>query len=115
MEDPQSPDYHLHIKAEPESLVGKTIVANGLKYTCYSPDWHRDVDGYHHSDIVAHNESEETLVLQRDKVVGTVTDYGIDGYTIEYENIETEEITERVVHDFLMVEMIRKDRWWVDE
>ena len=78
MSDPRSPDFHLHLKGEPEALVGMTLIADGFN---------------------------------GDTVLGRVVDY--DGeYHVEYENIETGETIERAFNDFLVVEQLRKNRWW---
>lgn len=114
MSDPQSPDYHLYLKGEPEALVGKTLIAAALKRVDYSSDWCKGPEDWSHGTIVDHSEQDVTYVRKDDVVLGTVVDYGADGYTVEHENIETGEITTRVIQDFLMVEQLRTDRWWVD-
>lgn len=52
MSDPQSPDYHLYLKGNPEALVGKTIVQKDdgvLGVVC-------DYDSYYHIE----DENTET-------------------------------------------------------
>lgn len=112
MDDPSSPDYHLHLKAEPGSLIGKSVIAEGLKLVDYSPDW---ATGPPTRDtfVVCHDEEQEVYVREAGVYLGTVTDY--DGhYTIEREDMETGEIHRRRVKDILVVDMIRKDNWWVE-
>jgi len=113
MSDPQSPDYHLYLKGNPESLVGETILASGLKRVDYSADWCKGPEDWSHGTIVDVNEPNLTYVRKDDVVIGTVTDY--DGhYTVRYENIETGEITIRRIKDMLLVDQLRRDNWWVD-
>lgn len=112
MDDPQSPDYHLHLKAEPESLVGKRIIATGRKLVDYSPEWANGPDNSL-TGLVWVDQDDELYVREDDVYVGEVIDY--DGYyTIERENIETGEIHRRRVKDMLVVDQIRNDRWWVE-
>ena len=113
MSDPQSPDYHRYLKGNPESLVGKTILASGLKRVDYSGDWCKGPEDWSHGTIVDVDEPNLTYVRKDDVVIGTVTDY--DGhYTVRYENIETGEITIRRIKDMLLVDQLRRDNWWVD-
>lgn len=113
MDDPSSPDYHLHLKAEPESLVGKSVIVNGLKFVDYSPDWCKGPNDWSPETVVDVNEEEEWLVRKDDMFLGTVVGY--DGhYTIESEDRETGEITTHRVKDMLMVEQIRNDLWWIE-
>lgn len=114
MDDPQSPDYHLHLKGNPEDLVGKAVLAVGFKRVDYSPDWAKGPHYTTPTSTVWVDEEEEVYLRETDVYLGEVVEYGADGYVIEHENLETGEITERTVHDFLMVEQIRNDRWWVD-
>jgi hypothetical protein len=114
MSDPRSPDYHLHLQANPESLVGKTLIANGLKRVEYAPGWCKDPSDWRQSELVSIDRDNLTYVRKDDVVLGRVVDYGIDGYTVEHENIETGEITTRTIHDFEMVAQIRRENWWVD-
>ncbi len=113
MSDPQSPDYHLFLKGEPEALVGKTLLASGLKRVDYSADWCKGPENWSHGTVVDVDEPNVTYVRKDDVVLGTVVDY--DGhYTIEHENIETGEVTRRRVKDMLLVSQLRQDHWWVD-
>jgi len=114
MSDPQSPDYHLFLKGQPEALVGKTLLASGLKRVDYSADWCKGPEDWSHGTVVDVDVPNLTYVRKDDVVLGTVVDYGADGYTVEHEDMETGEITRRTIHDFLMVAQIRDDRWWVD-
>lgn len=114
MDHPESPDYHLHLQANPESLVGKTLIASGLKRVEYAPDWCKDPSDWRQSELVSVDRDNLTYVRTDDVVLGRVVDYGADGYTVEHENIETGEITTRTIHDFQIVAQIRRDNWWVD-
>ena len=114
MSDPSSPDFHLHVKGEPRALVGKTLVANGLSLVDYSPDWCKGPNDWSHGVVTDVDVENQTYVRKDDVVLGKIVDYGADGYTVEHEDMETGELTTRTIHDFLMVEMLRKDRWWVD-
>jgi len=113
MSDPQSPDYHLYLKGDPEALVGKTLLASGLKHVDYSADWCKGPDEWSHGTIVDVDAPNLTYVRKDDVVLGTVVDY--DGhYTVEHEDMETGEITRRRIKDMLLVDQLRRDRWWVD-
>lgn len=115
MDDPQSPDYHLHLQANPESLVGKEVLASGLKRVDYSSHWSKDPDDWRTCDIVSVDEENLTYVRKDDVFLGRVVDYGADGYTIERHTGErASDVTTRTIHDFEMVAQIRRDRWWVD-
>jgi hypothetical protein len=113
MSDPQSPDYHLFLKGNPIALVGRTLVARGLEFCDYSPDWHKNPDQYNRGTLVTVNEEEQTFVKKSNIVVGKVVDY--DGhYTISHTDSETGNAFTRRIKDIFVVEMIRQDRWWVD-
>lgn len=114
IDDPSSEGYHFHLQGEPQSLVGKAILATGLKRTCYAPTWHKKPHRYSSQQIVDHDTESEILVLRDDVFLGKVVDFGADGYTIEHENMETGEITKRVVSESVVLDQIRHDRWWVD-
>lgn len=114
IDDPASPDYHLYLKGNPEDLVGKSIIACGLKYVDFSPDWCKGPHYTTPSRTIACNEREEWYIRRDEVFLGTVVEYGADGYVIEHEDSETGEITERTVHDFLMVEQLKEERWWAD-
>jgi len=102
------------VQAEPETLIGKTLVANALTRTCYSPEWHKSPDSYNRARIIDHDSENEVLVLTDQVVIGNVASYGAGGYTIECENMETGEVTERTIHDFLMTSMLKDERWFVE-
>lgn len=113
MSDPQSPEYHLHIQGNPESLIGKALVSNGLKRVDYSPDWCKGPNDWSHGTVVDVDVENQTYVRKNDVVLGVVYDY--DGYYhLEHENMETGQITHRRIKDSQVVSMIRQDRWWVD-
>lgn len=113
MSDPQSPDYHLYLKGNPKDLVGKAIVADGLKLVDYSPDWCKGPDDWKNCTIVDHDEHDASYVRKNGVFLGKVVDY--DGeYVLERENIETGEVTTRRIGDMLMVEQLKFDRWWVE-
>lgn len=112
--DPASEGYHLHLQGEPESLVGKTLVANAFKRTCYSPDWHRDYDDYNSREIVSHDPENEVLVVKRDVVIGTVTAYENGHYVVETENLETGTMVTQRINPSDAVSKIKDNRWWVD-
>lgn len=114
MSDPQSPDYHLFLKGDPEDLVGRALVARGLKYVDYSPDWAKGPHYTTPTSTISVNEQEEWYVRRDDVYLGKVAEYGADGYVIERENLETGEVIRRTVHDFLMVDMLKSDRWWAE-
>jgi hypothetical protein len=104
----------LFLKGEPEALVGETVIASGLKYVDYSADWCKGPEDCSFDTIVDVNEPDLTYIRKDSVVLGTVVDYGPDGYTVEHENIETGEITYRTIDDSTMIAQIRSDRWWVD-
>lgn len=113
MDDPQSPDYHLHVKAEPESLVGKNIVVSGLRYVDYSPDWCKGPTDWEYGAVIDSDRVDEWYVRKSDMLLGRVVNY--DGhYTVEHEDIETGETITFRIKDMLMVEQLRNDRWWVE-
>jgi len=113
MDSPESPDYHLYLKGEPEALVGKALVANARKLVDYSPDWCRNPEDCGRGVVVSHDRENQTYVRKDDVVLGVVYDY--DGhYHIEHENMETGQITHRRIKDMLVVDQIRRERWWVD-
>lgn len=113
MHDPQSPDYHLYLKGNPQALVGQTLVANGLKYVDYSADWCRGPNDWAAGVVVDHDGHDVSYIRKDDVVLGKVVDY--DGhYHIEHEDVETSEVTRRRIKDMLVVEQIRRERWWVD-
>lgn len=112
--DPASDGYHLHVQSNPESLVGRTLVATALKRTCYAPEWHKSPSDYKQSEIVEHTESEKVIVYETIVVIGTVADYADGQYQVEHENIESGELTYRSVDDSLAVEQLRTGRWWAE-
>jgi hypothetical protein len=114
MSNPQSPDYHLYVQGEPEAILGRVLVANGLKRVNYSPDWCRGPDDWYSATIVDHDSENEIYVREDDVVLGHVVDYRDGNYVVEHEDIETGEITVREIDDSTLVSMIRQDRWWVD-
>lgn len=111
--DPSSDGYHLHIQGEPSALVGKEVLAVGLKRTDYSPDWHKKPEQYSPRRIVEHLESETTLVLKDEVYLGKVVTYDKGEYVIEHEDMETGEITRRRVNDSVALSQIRQENWWV--
>lgn len=110
--DPASDGYHLHLQSQPEALVGREVLAVGLKRTDYSPDWHKSPDQYSPRRIVSHNESDTTLVLNDEVFLGTVVSFENGQYTLEHEDIETGEITRRTVDASIAVSQIRQENWW---
>lgn len=116
--DPASEGYHLHLQAEPEALVGQTLVASALKRTCYSPDWHRNPDAYNRGQIVSHDEENETLVYKTDVVIGKVVDYDPHDGTY-YVNRNRDDVEKGIVeakhiNASATVSQIRQGEWWVD-
>lgn len=111
--DPRSDGYHLHLQGNPEALVGKTLVANALKRTCYSPEWHKSPDDYNPRKIREHDTSEETIVYETIQVIGKVTNYENGEYTVVHDAVEGERVTQHI-SDSATVNQIRKDEWWVD-
>lgn len=115
MDNPASDGYHLHLQAEPESLIGKTVVANCLKRTCYSPDWHRSPSDYNSRSIVSHDSDKEVLVYKTDSVVGEVTDYENGRYRISRTVDEpVEGVVSKWVDASMVVSQIRQERWWAE-
>jgi len=112
--NPASPGFHLHLQGQPEALVGSVLVANCLKRTCYSPEWHRGPESYNRGQIVSHDEENEILVYETSEVLGKVVDYENGEYVVEHEDIESGEITTRRFDDSMTVAQIRKDVWWAD-
>jgi len=113
MDSPESPDYHLYLKGEPQALVGKALVAKARNLVDYSPDWCRNPEDCGRGVVVSHDRENQTYVRKDDVVLGVVYDY--DGhYHIEHENMETGQITHRRIKDMLVVDQIRRGRWWVD-
>lgn len=112
--DPRSPDFHLHVQGNPKSLIGKAVVANGLKRTCYSPDWHKMPHQYDSRRRVDHDSEEEILVLTDDVYLGKVVDYRKGKYVLEKENLETGDILIRGVQDSTTVAQLRRENWRVD-
>lgn len=113
MSDPSSADYHLFLKGNPEALVGQTLIARGLKRVDYSADWCKGPEDWSHGTVVDHSPDDVTYVRKSDVVLGQVVDY--DGhYTVERENLETGEIATRRIKDILVVDQIRRDRWWAE-
>lgn len=112
---PDSDGYHLHLQAEPQSLIGRNLVAHGLKRTDYSPDWHRDLDEYNSRQKVSVDEENSILVYVNSVHLGKVVDYESgEGYTVERENLETGEVHCRTIGASLTVSQIRQDNWWVE-
>ena len=111
--DPSSDGYHLHLQGEPEALVGREVLAVGLKQTDYSPDWHKSPSQYSPQRVVSHNESDTTLVVKDEVFLGTVVAYENGTYTVEHEDIESGKISQRTVDASVAVSQIRQDNWWV--
>jgi len=112
--DPASPDFWLHVQGNPETLVGRALVARGLKFCDYSPDWHRPPERYDVNDIVSIDREEQEFVRHDDVYLGRVAEYDGGEYVIEHEDMETGEITHRRVDDSMVLSLIRQDTWWVD-
>lgn len=112
--DPASEGYHLFLQGNPQSLIGKNLIANGLKRTCYSPDWHRDVSDYSSRELVSHDSESETLVRKDDVPLGQVVAFEGGEYVVEKENIKSGEIRTFTVDASLTVSQIQNDRWWVE-
>lgn len=112
--DPASGNYHLHLQGKPEALVGKWLVARGLKRTCYSPEWHRGPDGYNNHQIVEHDVSNEIITYKTDVVLGQVDEYANGAYRVRYDE-QDGGISHYRWHDASMVvDQIKEDNWWVD-
>ena len=111
--DPSSEGYHRYLQGEPEALVGKEVLAVGLKQTDYSPEWHKSPEQYSPRRIVSHNESDTTLVVKDEVFLGTVVSFENGQYTLKHEDIESGEGTERTVNASTAVSQIRQDTWWV--
>jgi hypothetical protein len=111
--DPASDGYHLYLQGEPSALVGREVLSVGRKLTDYSPDWHKKPEQYSPRRIVAHQESDTTLVLKDDVFLGTVVDLENGEYVVEHKDRETGEIITRSFDASLAVSQIRQDRWWV--
>ena len=111
--DPRSEGYHLHLQGEPEHLVGKTLVAKGLKYTDdVTEDWHKSPSDL--PTVWQSNDGEE-LVYETTTVIGTVAGFDEDGYyIIEKEYLETGELTVKRVLPSDVVAKVRRDEWWVE-
>jgi hypothetical protein len=114
MHDPQSRDFHLYVKGNPHTLVDRTLLADGLKRVDYSEDWCKAPNDWCATAIVDTNRESCTYVRRDTVVLGEVVEYGVDGYTVEHENIETGEVTTRTIHDSLMVEQLKEENWWVE-
>ena len=112
MSDPASDGYHVHLQGEPESLVGRELLAVGLKQTDYSPDWHKKPDQYSPRAIVDHDEENTSLVLKDEAYLGTVVAFEQGEYVVERENIETGEVSTRRIDASVAVSQLRQDRWW---
>jgi len=111
--DPASDGYHLHLQGEPSALVGKEVLAVGLKRTCYAPDWHKNPDQYSPQRLVSHDEESQTIVVSDEVFLGSVVAYDRGEYVIEHEDMETGEISRRRVKDSVALAQVRNDRWWV--
>ena len=113
IDDPSSEGYHLHLQGEPQALVGKTLIAEGLKYSDdVTEDWHKSPDEL---ATVWLSDDETELVYKTSMVVGVVTGFDESGhYTIEKEYLETGEIVEKRVMPSDVLERIRNDTWWVE-
>ncbi len=111
--DPSSDGYHLHVQGEPQSLIGREMLAVGLKRTDYSPDWHKSPKQYSPQRIVAHLESDTSLILKDEMYLGTVVDYQDGNYVVEREDIETGTVSVRLIDASIAVSQLRQDRWWV--
>jgi hypothetical protein len=112
--DPASEGYHLHLQGNPQSLIGKNLLANGLKRTCYSPDWHRSPADYSSRELVSQDAESETLVRKDDVLLGQVVAFEAGEYVVKKESIETGEVRTFTVDASLTVSQIRNDRWWVE-
>jgi len=112
--DPASNGYHLHLQGNPQSLIGKNLLASGLKQSCYSPDWHRSPKDYNSRELVSHDPDAEIIVRKDNVFLGPVVDFGGGEYVVEKEDIETGEVHTFTVDASLTVSQIRNDRWWVE-
>jgi hypothetical protein len=114
--DPSSRGFAQHVHGEPKALVGRTLVANGLKFCDYSPEWHRTPDDYTHDEKVWVDRKEEEMVVKSHQHLGRVADY--DGergaYYIEAEDMETGEVSGRWWDESLVVHQLKKNRWWAE-
>lgn len=111
---PESPDYHRHLQANPEALVGASILAVGLKRTCYSPDWHRKPESYHPSAIVEVDEESEILIKKDEVYLGVVSDYKDGEYHIRYDDLDSGETVRLTFDESLVISQIRSEQWYVD-
>jgi hypothetical protein len=111
IDDPSSEGYHLHIQQDPNALVGKTLLARGMKRTCYSPDWHRDPSDYRAQDIVAHDEENEVIIYKTTVRLGKVTHLFEGRFCLTMD--EGEQLTQ-YVDPSVVVKKLRKDEWWAE-
>lgn len=112
MSDPASDGYHLHLQGNPQSLVGREVLAVGLKRTDYSPDWHKKPTQYSPRRIVEHQESDTTLILKDEVYLGRVVDLTDGVYKIRHEHMETGEEFHISVDASTVVSQIRQENWW---
>jgi len=110
---PESPGYHLYLQGNPESLVGKWLVASGLSLVDYSPDWCKGPDDWSHGVVQSHDPESETYIRKDDVVIGRVYGYHDDEYFVNAGKAD-EEKEERVIDSSIVVEQVNNGCWWVD-
>jgi len=81
-------------------------MANGLKRTCYSPDWHRLPDDYNARNIVTHDTDDEILVYETSVHLGQVKDYENGLFIVERDDTVT------AVQASTAVSQLRDSNWW---
>lgn len=111
---PQSPNYWLHVRDNPNQIVGSHLIAAGLQLFDYSPDWSRGPEGLHSSEIHDHMPEKKLYVRRLSVVVGKIASYDSGLFTVEQEDRETGEVTYRSIQADVLLDQFRRDQWWVE-
>lgn len=107
--EPASPRFFAHIKSNPGDLIGYHLVADGLKRTCYSPEWHRAPESVPRSELVSVDRDEEVMVYQTAVHLGEVVDY-TNGLFI----VQDTDGKNRAFQARTAVSQLKSGNWWAE-
>lgn len=107
--EPASPRFFAHIKGHPGDLIGYHLVADGLKRTCYSPEWHRDPESVPRSELVSVDRDSKVMVYQTPVHLGKVVDYE-NGLFI----VQDPDGQNRAVQADTVIGQLKNSNWWAE-
>jgi hypothetical protein len=113
-DDPRSDGFWLHVQGRPQSLVGSTLVASGMKFCDYSPDWHRTPDDYSNGELIWVDRDAQEMVVKRSTVIGRVDGFENNQFRVAHYD-EDYCLTHYHWHDASMVvSQLRSNLWWAE-